>query len=190
MKAAQERGSLKRKMGIGVATAVAMVLLASLAAMPASAGGPMSPGHRPIASGAVQTGGDGPFQVQFVIFGNGGGVVNYAFTGGLGLIGGFEAECVYQDGNKVWALGPETHHAGQFGGEPWEGSEYNMLIIEDNADDASKSDMRDILFSAFDELDADRATAFCDDPKGQSVNYPITDTPSHTVVHGDIRIRP
>ena len=105
---------VSRRLGL----VVAMVLLASLAAMPASAGGPMSPGDRPIASGAVQTGGDGPFQVEFVIFENGGGVVNYAFTGGLVLIGVFEAECVYQEGNKVWALGPETHHAGQFGGEP------------------------------------------------------------------------
>jgi hypothetical protein len=121
---------VSRRLGL----VVAMVLLASLAAMPVYAGG------GPIANGAVQTANG--FQVQFVIFEDG-GVVNFAFTA-PGIVGGFEAtECVYQEGNKLWAVGPETHHAGVFQGAPFEGSEYIMLAIEDNSG-TGEPDLRDV----------------------------------------------
>jgi len=49
--------------------------------------------------------------------------------------------------NRVWAVGPETHHAGVYQGTPYEGSEYIMLAIEDNAEFADKPELRDIYFS-------------------------------------------
>jgi hypothetical protein len=155
-----------------------MVLLASLAAIPVYAGG------RPIANGAVQTANG--FQVQFVIFEDG-GVVNFAFTA-PGIVGGFEAtECVYQEDNRVWAVGRETHHAGVFAGAPFEGSEFIMLAVEDNVG-TGEPDLRDVYFSdpPFDEFEAEE---FCGDPKTFSKDYPAGTGPQHVVVYGDIRIR-
>jgi hypothetical protein len=165
---------VSRRLGL----VVAMVLVASLAAMPVYAGG------GPIANGAVQTANG--FQVQFVIFEDG-GVVNFAFTA-PGIVGGFEAtECVYQEGNKLWAVGPETLHAGVFQGAPFEGSEYIMLAIEDNSG-TGEPDLRDVYFSdpPFNEFDA---KVFCGSPELFSANYPAGTGPQHVVVHGDIRIR-
>jgi hypothetical protein len=155
---------------------VAMVLLASLAAIPVVAGG------RPIANGSVQT--TNGFQVQFVIFEDG-GVVNYANTA-PGIVGGFKAtECVVQEGNKIWAVGPETHHGGIWPGGSYEGSEYVMLAIEDNAGN-EEPDKRDIKFSPS-EFDGE---TICQDPETDWNEYPAGTGPQHEVVHGDIRIRP
>ena len=94
---------------------------------------------------------------------------------------------MYQDGNKVWAVGPETHRAGVFQGAPFEGSEYIMLAIEDNAG-TGEPDLRDVYFSdpPFNEFDAEE---FCANPEEASENFPAGTGPQHVVVYGDIRIR-
>ncbi len=154
---------------------VTVFLLASLIATPVEAG------NAPIASGGVQT--DNGLQTQFVIFAEGSrqtGVVNFAFTGvGVIVIGGFKtSSCVYQDGNRLWAVGPETHHAGEVGGAPFEGSEFYLLAIEDNAG-TGEPDRRAIYLS--DEFGGE---GFCADPAVNSVGFPAV----FDVVRGDIKI--
>jgi hypothetical protein len=140
----------------------------------------------PIATGTTVNA-DG-FQVEFVIF-ESGGVVEYEWLPGGGIVGGFEAtECVYQEGNNVWAIGRETHHSGGYQGAPFEGSEYVMLSIEDNAATGTP-DLRDIRLSdpPFNEFDGETV---CDHTDTFAVDYPAGTGPQHVVVEGDVWIRP
>ncbi|MEN8114766.1 MAG: extracellular solute-binding protein [Actinomycetota bacterium] len=152
---------------------VSGLLLVALVALPVQAG------NAPIAKGAVRT--DNGVQAQFVVFAEGSpqsGVVNYTMTGG-GARGGFTlSSCVYQDGNRLWAVGPTTHYAGEVDGVPWEPGEYQLLAIEDN--DASGEPDRRAIYPGGDFSVED----FCENPELWVGAFPAI----FNVVRGDIMI--
>lgn len=153
----------------GAGPLVSLVLLIVLVALPAGAG------NAPIAQGAVET--DNGVVASFVVFAEDSpqtGVVNFT-NKALHLTAGFElSSCVYQDGNRLWAVGPVTHLHGDF-----ELGDYALLYIEDN-EGTAEPDRRGIYPG-----DGFPVEEFCSDPEFYMSEFEI----GFDVVRGDITIR-